>query len=126
MSTRGPTVESYGGSGYPVKFLVDAKLPPALAQWLREHGHQAQHVEDLDLRHAEDQEIWMHALNLSTVLITKDQDFAERAARDPDAPRIVWLRVGNTTNPALVQWLAPKLQNVIALLERGDALIEVR
>jgi predicted nuclease of predicted toxin-antitoxin system len=71
-----------------------------------------QWVEDFGLRHAEDQEVWMHALNFSTVLITKDQDFAERAARDPNVPRIVWIRVGNTTNPALVQWLAPRLQNV--------------
>lgn len=109
-----------------MKFLIDAQLPPALASWLGEQGHEAQHVEDLGLRDAEDQGIWLHALNLRTVLITKDQDFAERAARDPNAPRIVWLRVGNTTNPALMQWLTPRLPDVIALLERGDPLVEVR
>ena len=40
-----------------MKFLVDAQLPPALARWLREQGYDAQHVEDLGLRDAEDRVI---------------------------------------------------------------------
>ena len=68
----------------------------------------------------------MHTLKLGSVIITKDEDFAARAAHDPNAPRIVWLRVGNTTNAALVHWLTPRFPNIIALLERGDVLIEVR
>jgi predicted nuclease of predicted toxin-antitoxin system len=30
-----------------MRFLVDAQLPPALAQWLASHGHDAMHVTDL-------------------------------------------------------------------------------
>ena len=45
-----------------MKFLIDAKLPPALAGWLREAGHEASHVEDAGLRDAEDGAIWAHAL----------------------------------------------------------------
>ncbi len=109
-----------------MKFLVDAQLPPGLAQWLRLRGHEAQHVADAGLRHSEDPDIWMHALEFDSVIITKDEDFAERAARGPNAPRIIWLRVGNTTNAALEQWLSPRFPNIIVLLNRGDALIEVR
>lgn len=46
-----------------MKFLVDAPLPPALARWLREAGHDAQAVREVNLRDAEDDEIWHHALN---------------------------------------------------------------
>lgn len=109
-----------------MKFLVDAQLPPGLARWLKNEGHEAQHVEELGLHQAEDQEIWDHTLKLGSVIITKDEDFAERVARNPNAPRIVWLRVGNTTNAALMHWLTPRFPHIIALLERGDALIEVR
>jgi predicted nuclease of predicted toxin-antitoxin system len=40
-----------------VKFLVDAQLPPALARWLREAGHEAEHVEDVGLREGSDSAI---------------------------------------------------------------------
>jgi predicted nuclease of predicted toxin-antitoxin system len=44
-----------------VKFLVDAQLPPALALWLCEAGHEAQAVREAGLREAEDGAIWNHA-----------------------------------------------------------------
>jgi predicted nuclease of predicted toxin-antitoxin system len=44
-----------------VKFLVDAQLPPALARWLREAGHEAEHVEFVGLREESDSAIWVRA-----------------------------------------------------------------
>ncbi|WP_196502044.1 DUF5615 family PIN-like protein [Aestuariivirga litoralis] len=32
-----------------MRFLVDALLPPALARWLAEQGHDALHVNDRNL-----------------------------------------------------------------------------
>lgn len=61
-------------------FLVDAQLPPALARWLSGQGHEAHHVEDVGLRDADDGPIWAHALSVGAVILTKDEDFAERAA----------------------------------------------
>ena len=37
-----------------MKFLVDAQLPPMLAEWLRRAGHETKHVQDVDLRDADD------------------------------------------------------------------------
>ena len=107
-------------------FLVDAQLPPALVRWLREAGHEATHVEDVGLREADDAPIWTHALATAAVILTKDEDFADRAAREHSAPVIVWLRVGNATNRALLLWLAPRWPQVLAQLEQGHRLIEVR
>ena len=53
-----------------VQFLVDAQLPPALARWLTEAGHPAQHVEEAGLREAEDPPIWDYALKQRAVLLT--------------------------------------------------------
>jgi hypothetical protein len=36
----------------PVKILVDAQMSPALAAWLRAHGHDAQAVREVGLREA--------------------------------------------------------------------------
>ena len=109
-----------------VTFLVDAQLPPALARWLREAGHDAQHVSEVGLREAEDVPIWMYALSVQAVIVTKDEDFAERASRTINAPTIVWLRIGNATNPALLEWLRPRWSQVLMLLEEGHRLIQVR
>jgi len=108
-----------------MRFLVDAQLPPALAGWLREAGHEAQHVEDVGLREASDQTIWAHALQTGVIVVTKDEDFAERAARETTAPMIVWLRVGNTTNRFLREWIEPRLAGVVELAMQGHRLIEV-
>jgi len=60
-------------------FLIDAQLPPAMAQWLCNAGHSAKHVEDLKMRQADDGDIWRHALKTGAIIVTKDEDFATRA-----------------------------------------------
>ena len=109
-----------------MKFLIDAQLPPGLAGWLIEKGHLATHVNDIFLTAAEDPEIWDHALESGSIIITKDEDFAERLSRTAGGPVVVWLRIGNATNRNLFQWLRPRWESVIHLLEDGNRLIEVR
>ena len=108
-----------------MKFLVDAQLPPALARWLRDAGHEAQHVEDIGLREAGDQAIWTHALLTSAIIVTKDEDFAERSTREATSSVIVWLRVGNTTNRILLKWIEPRLSGIVLLAAQSNRLIEV-
>ncbi len=108
-----------------MKFLIDAQLPPALARWLREAGHDAAHVEDVGLREADDAPIWAHALQADAILVTKDDDFAARSTRETTAPVIVWLRVGNSTNKALRSWIEARLSGIVLMLDQGNRLIEV-
>jgi predicted nuclease of predicted toxin-antitoxin system len=70
-----------------VKFLIDAQLPPALAAWLQQAGHEAAHVRDVGLREAGDDTIWAYALQAGVVIVTKDEDFAARAALAIDSER---------------------------------------
>lgn len=104
---------------------MDAQLPPALALWLREAGHEAQHVEDVGLREATDAAIWTHALQSGAIIVTKDEDFAARSAQAVTAPVIVWLRIGNTTNRVLRPWMELRLSAMVGLLTQGSRLVEV-
>ncbi len=61
-----------------MRYLIDAQLPPALALLLVRHGHTAEHVAAIGLRHADDSLIWDHALAHQAILITKDEDFPHR------------------------------------------------
>ena len=108
-----------------MKFLLDAQLPPALARWLREVGHEAYPVREVGLREAEDPVIWNYAEAHGLVLLTKDEDFAMRAQQVQNGPVIVWLRVGNSSNRALCAWLEPRLPGIAQLVTQGSRLVEV-
>ena len=110
-----------------MRFLVDAQLPPALARWLRDAGHESEHVGDVGLLNARDHEIRQFVLQNHFVLLTKDEDFAIRSTSDNEAvkPIVVWLRVGNTSNRTLRSWIERRLPTMLALIEKNDKLIEV-
>ncbi len=109
-----------------MRFVVDAQLPPLLARWLREQGHEAQHVVDIQLAAADDGAIWSHCCAVAAVLLTKDDDFVGLKARTPLGPAVCWLRVGNSTNPALIDWFSKVFPQIVTAIEAGESLIEVR
>jgi len=108
-----------------MRFVVDAQLPPALARFLSDRGHEAEHVFDLGLGNAEDSAIWQHALRVGAAILSKDEDFAIRVSIAGDGPPVVWLRVGNTGKRALLDWLTPLLPSIEAALAAGEKLVEV-
>jgi predicted nuclease of predicted toxin-antitoxin system len=104
--------------------LVDAQLPPSLAEALRQAGCQAEHLADLGLLAATDEQIWNEAVSRSAVLVTKDRDFALRRAASNDGPAILWVRVGNTSNRKLIELVLRALPAIIDAIERDEAVIE--
>ena len=108
-----------------MKFLVDAQLPPALAQFLRSKGHEAKHVLDIDLVRTDDTTIWNHACQSALVIITKDDDFRDRVLLSEPKTSVVLLHVGNCSNRALLQWFAPLLSDIVEQLQAGERLIEL-
>ncbi len=108
-----------------MRFLVDARLPPALVRFLTSLGEDAMHVLDASLLEAEDGEIWSFALENGWVIITKDDDFSFRASVSKLSPKIVWVHVGNCSKQKLLEifhkhWAAIKHE-----LEAGAFLVEV-
>jgi predicted nuclease of predicted toxin-antitoxin system len=107
-----------------MRFLVDARLPPALAGWLRERGYQAEHLSEIGLLAATDATIANYAEANVCVLVTKDEDFA--TLRLPDRFSLLWLRCGNATNRALMAWLTPRWSEIERLLSSGERFVEAR
>ena len=108
-----------------MRYLVDAQLPPGLARWLAAEGYPSDHVNDLGIGPAADSRIEAEARRLGAVIWSKDVDFAQRARLRPGL-QVVWLRLGNTTNAALRERLAPHLETVAAALAAGEILVEIR
>jgi predicted nuclease of predicted toxin-antitoxin system len=107
-----------------VRFVVDAQLPPALARRLESLGHTAEHVADLGLASASDNEIRDYAARVGAAIVTKDEDFAIRRLL-AEGPAVVWLRVGNTRRVVLLARVEAELPAIVAALERGETLIEI-
>lgn len=108
-----------------MRFLIDAQLPPALADELNRKGHHAEHVNVIGIGAATDREVWLYAVNHRAVIVTKDHDFADLARTDPSGTPVVWVRLGNTTRRALWHALEPLLPEILGGLERGERLIEI-
>jgi predicted nuclease of predicted toxin-antitoxin system len=109
-----------------VKFVVDAQLPPALTQWISTQGHDAVHVFDLGFHTADDQAIWRWAESENAVIISKDEDFVDQWLLSPQPASLVWIRKGNCSNEALLEWLGPLWPGTVARLQQGERLVELR
>ena len=108
-----------------MRFLVDAQLPPALVDLLKLMGHEADHVFDLGLVSASDQAVWDFAVEHGAIIFTKDEDFRAMRLKLEVGPAVIWLRIGNTTTPALLNTLSGAWSAIISALERGEPIIEV-
>ncbi|MBI5129722.1 MAG: DUF5615 family PIN-like protein [Rhodopseudomonas palustris] len=107
------------------RFLIDAQLPPALAEAFRHAGFDAVHVADLGLLSATDRQIWSAAVEQSAALVTKDRDFLMIRAASDSGPTIIWIRSGNVGNRGLIDQVTGALPAILAAIERQEAVIEV-
>ena len=105
-----------------MKFLLDAQLPPRLVKALKRAGHATEHVYDCGLLTATDRDIGKYAAKEKAVVITKDADFAAMSA----GSAVVWLRLGNVSNDVLIAAVMAALPEIIAAIEAGEGLVEVR
>jgi len=113
-------------TGHEIGFLVDAQLPPALARAIAAAGYPARHVLDAGLLQAADLAIWDFACDQGCALITKDEDFVAIRLRATDGVTVVWLRIRNASSKTLLAWFMPRLPEIVALIQAGELLIELR
>jgi predicted nuclease of predicted toxin-antitoxin system len=109
-----------------VRFLIDNQLPRALARFLKEKGHEAVHVLDLDLGHlTPDSKIWEYAAAHAYIMVTKDSDFVDLALLDSRPVQVVLVCLGNCRNMVLLAAFEKVLDSLGQQLESGETLIEI-
>ena len=102
-----------------MRFVVDEPLPPALACWLRDRGHEAEHVKELDLLATDDRVICEHAARVAAIILTKDEDYETMGLR------VVWVHIGNAINRVLLARMEQVWDDVLRCLAEGDTLVHV-
>jgi len=108
-----------------LKLLVDAQLPQALAEWLRDQGLSAEHLAELGLLSASDGEIWDLALSKGYVIVTKDRDFVEWSRHRTPRARVLWVRFGNMSREVLLARMGSALSELRQALAGDAAVIEI-
>lgn len=66
---------------------------------------------------ASDLEIWEYARTHAYVIVTQDSDFSERIAMHGHPPKVVWLRVGNTSTQYIKTLLVHRTDDITAFIE---------
>jgi predicted nuclease of predicted toxin-antitoxin system len=110
-----------------MKILFDQNLSPKLVAALCDAFPNSVHVRDVNLRDADDWDIWNYAANYDFAVATKDDDFRQRSLVQGHPPKIIMIAVGNCTT-ARVEQLVRKYLVEIASFEADPAasLIELR
>lgn len=102
-----------------MRFLVDENLPPRLAAWFNERGHDAIHVGACGLLGARDSAVADLAAREGRIVVTQDADFERPIA----GVRALRLGLGNASTATLIGWLAPRLGTALARFESGETVV---
>ena len=69
---------------------------------------------------------WNVAPGENAVIMTKDEDFVDRWILSDKPVPLIWIRKGNCSNQALLEWLEPFWSDAMKRLEQGEMFIELR
>ena len=78
-----------------MKLLFDENLSSRLVELLAADFPGCTHIEILGMRGAADTVVWNYAREHGYTIVSKDNDFRQRAFLDGPPPKVVWLSVGN-------------------------------
>jgi predicted nuclease of predicted toxin-antitoxin system len=109
-----------------VKFLVDHQLPPALAGFFREHGHESQCLGEIGMDSSSDLEIYEYGAAHGCVIVTKDEDFLYLSRRFGSGAGLLWVRLGNCRTKVLLAAFDQQWSEIVRCFEAGDRIVEIR
>jgi predicted nuclease of predicted toxin-antitoxin system len=104
-----------------VKLLFDENLSRRLPQLLADLFPGSTDVVGAGLGGAADRAFWEHARAEGFLLITKDEDFQRLSVLLGPPPKVVWVRLGNSTTPDVARILRFRVDQIRAIVEDTDS-----
>ena len=89
-----------------MKFLIDNALPPRLSNLLRHAGHDAVHLREYGIQHADDKLILLRARQEGRAIVSADTDFGALLANQ------------NAPSPSFILFREPDLATAESYAER--------
>jgi len=88
-----------------VKLLFDQNISFRVVNKLQPTFPGCRQVRELNLEEKSDREIWNFANNEEYTIVTFDADFYDLVTLYGHPPKVVWLRIGNTSTDNLIKIL---------------------
>jgi len=109
-----------------MKLLFDQNVSHRIVTLLEKEFKEARQVRHLKLENSTDNQIWLFARENDYCIVTFDADFIDIATLKGTPPKIIWLRLGNTSTVAIAnKIISNKSQIYDFLLSADSAFIEI-
>lgn len=106
-----------------MKFLLDENLSPLYARTVRDLGHDAVSVVEIELSGADDTNVRAAAIDQQRILLTLDADFANVLRYPPTGtPGVVRLRVHPAVEEAIDAMLRRAIPRIAEINMTADSL----
>ncbi len=103
-----------------MNILFDQNISFRILGLIQDKFPDARHVKEFSLQFASDIEIWKYAKSNSFHLVTFDADFYDLAALFGHPPKIIWLRIGNTSTQNLSNKILSHFEVIRSFLTEED------
>jgi predicted nuclease of predicted toxin-antitoxin system len=95
-----------------VKLLFDENLSARLVELLAAEFPGSTHVERVLGRGRPDAELWEYAIANGYAIVSKDNDFRQRAFMSSPPPKVFWLDIGNAGTEQISELLKSRVEEV--------------
>ena len=99
-----------------MKLLFDQKISFRVVKLLRELFPEARHVNEYSLQKASDMQIWSYPKENQYHIVTFDADFNDLVTLYGHPPKVIWLRIGNTSSQNLVRVFSGHIDSITSFL----------
>ncbi len=103
-----------------MKLLFDQNISFKVAKNSQHLFIDSKHISDVGLSFSLDIEIWEFARNNNYCIVTFDADFIDISALKGFPPKIIWLRIGNTSTNNLILKLQTDLLIIKDFLNNSE------
>lgn len=107
-----------------MKLLFDENISQRLVALLENEFPESRHIEDVVDRGSTDTGIWEVAKTLELMIVSKDNDFRQRALLLGPPPKVIWLDLGNARTAAVANLLRSNVERIRAFYaEQAQGLL---
>ena len=95
-----------------MKLLLDENISYRVIKKVIEYYPESKHATDILKGKLSDKLIWDFAKENEFTIVTFDYDFFDLVSMNGCPPKVVWLRIGNTTNLNLINFFINKQEEI--------------
>jgi len=103
-----------------VKLLFDQNISFRIIKQIPEIYSSSKHVRDIEIKNPTDKEIWDYAKSNGFTIVTFDADFNDLSTLFGNPPKIIWLRIGNTSTNNLIKLFIERQEIINEFISNPD------